>query len=144
MSDDQRFERGLEIRREVLSADHVERSLANATDFTRPLQELVTECCWGTVWNRPGLERRTRSLITIAVLTALNQQHELGLHVEGARRNGCTDEEIREALLHVAVYCGIPAGVAAFRTAQPVLEAVPDTETVIAGSEPSGPGQYAR
>lgn len=124
MNGDPRFERGLEIRREVLGAEYVERSLANATDFTRPLQEFVTECCWGTVWDRPGLDRRIRSLITISVLTALNHQHELGLHVDGARRNGCTDEEIRETLLHAAAYCGVPATVAAFRTAQPVLAAV--------------------
>lgn len=140
MIGDQRFERGLEVRREVLGSDYVDRSIADATDFSRPLQELVTECCWGTVWDRPGLDRRTRSLITIAVLTACNHQHELGLHVEGARRNGCTDEEIQEALLHVAMYCGIPAAVAAFRTAQPVVAAPRNTAPAGAPNEPSDNG----
>lgn len=123
MSDgDDRFEQGLAIRRAVLGADHVDRSIASATDFSRPIQELVTEYCWGRVWSRPGLERRTRSLLNLAMLTAVNHQHELGLHVRGALRNGCTVEEIRETLLQAAVYCGVPAAVDAFRTAQAVID----------------------
>jgi 4-carboxymuconolactone decarboxylase len=119
---DDRFEQGLAIRREVLGADYVDRSIASATDFSRPIQELVTEYCWGRVWSRPGLERRTRSLLNLAMLTAVNHQHELGLHVRGALRNGCTVTEIRETLLQAAVYCGVPAAVDAFRTAQAVID----------------------
>jgi 4-carboxymuconolactone decarboxylase len=119
---DDRFEQGLAIRREVLGADYVDRSIASATDFGRPIQELVTEYCWGRVWSRPGLERRTRSLLNLAMLTAVNHQHELGLHVRGALRNGCTVTEIRETLLQAAVYCGVPAAVDAFRTAQAVID----------------------
>jgi 4-carboxymuconolactone decarboxylase len=119
---DDRFEQGLAIRRAVLGADHVDRSIASATDFSRPIQELVTEYCWGRVWSRPGLERRTRSLLNLAMLTAVNHQHELALHVRGALRNGCTVEEIRETLLQAAVYCGVPAAVDAFRTAQAVID----------------------
>ena len=116
------FDQGLAIRREVLGADYVDRSIANATDFNRPLQELVTEYCWGAVWSRPGLERKTRSLINVAMLTALNQQHELGLHVGGALRNGATRDEIREVLLQAAIYCGVPAAVAAFRSASEAID----------------------
>jgi 4-carboxymuconolactone decarboxylase len=119
---DGRFEQGLTIRREVLGSDYVDRSLASATDFGRAMQELVTEYAWGTVWARPGLDRRTRSLLNIAMLTALNHQHELGLHVAGALRNGCTQEEIRETLLQAAVYCGVPAAVEAFRSAQAAID----------------------
>src|SRR5262245_31499183 len=123
MTDRSTFERGLRIRREVVGADHVERSLAGATDFTRPLQELVTEYCWGAVWGREDLDCRTRSLLNLAILTALNHHTELGLHVRGALRNGCTEAEIRETLLHTAVYCGVPAAIDAFRTAQAALAA---------------------
>jgi 4-carboxymuconolactone decarboxylase len=121
MSADERRTEGLGIRREVLGAEYVEAAMAAADDFTRPLQELVTEYCWGAVWARPGLERRTRSLLNLAVLSALNRPHELRIHVAGALRNGCTPEEIRETLLQVAVYCGVPAGVDAFRVAREVL-----------------------
>jgi 4-carboxymuconolactone decarboxylase len=117
-----RFARGLEIRRAVLGAEHVDRSLDEASDFGRPLQELVTEYCWGAVWGRPGLERKTRSLINLAMLSALNRQHELGMHVRGALRNGCSVEEIRETLLQTAAYCGVPAAIEAFRTAEAALE----------------------
>jgi 4-carboxymuconolactone decarboxylase len=123
-----RIARGLEIRREVLGADYVDTSIANATEFTEPLQDLVTEYCWGTVWSRPGLDRKTRSLLNLAMLTALNHQTELGLHVRGALRNGCSATEIQEALLQAAVYCGVPAGIAAFRTAQAVLVTSGDTD----------------
>jgi 4-carboxymuconolactone decarboxylase len=117
----ERHDEGLEIRREVLGAEYVERALAATDDFDRPLQQLVNEYCWGAVWARPGLDRRTRSLLNLTMLSALNRQHELRVHVAGARRNGCTPEEIREALLQVAVYCGVPAGVDAFRVAREVL-----------------------
>ena len=116
------YERGLEVRRDVLGADHVDRSLQNASEFTRPMQELVTEYCWGAVWSRDGLDRRTRSLLNLAMLTALNRGHELAVHVRGAITNGCTKDEIRETLLQAAVYCGMPAGLESFRVAERVLE----------------------
>ena len=116
------YERGLEVRRDVLGADHVDRSLQNASEFTRPMQELVTEYCWGAVWSRDGLDRRTRSLLNLAMLTALNRGHELAVHVRGAITNGCTKDEIRETLLQAAVYCGMPAGLESFRVAEGVLE----------------------
>ncbi|MGH3390647.1 MAG: 4-carboxymuconolactone decarboxylase [Actinomadura sp.] len=121
---DDRFERGLRVRREVLGAAHVDRSLAQVTEFSRPVQELVTEYCWGEVWNRPGLDRRTRSLLNLAMLTALNRMHELGVHVRGAVANGCTEEEIQETLLQTAVYCGVPAALESFRVAERVLQEV--------------------
>jgi 4-carboxymuconolactone decarboxylase len=117
------YERGLETRKAVMGTEHVEKSLAQADDFTRPMQELVTEYCWDGVWNRPGLPRKTRSLINIAMLSALNRPHELGLHVRGAIRNGCSREEIREVLLQVAVYCGVPAAMEGFRVARENLRA---------------------
>jgi 4-carboxymuconolactone decarboxylase len=120
--DDARYERGLSIRREVLGADHVERSLRRATDFTSSLQELITEYCWGEVWARPGLDRRTRSMINIAILTSLNRQRELALHVRGALRNGCTEDEIKEVLLQTAIYSGVPAALDASRTAEAVFQ----------------------
>ena len=120
---DERFERGLELRRAVLGAEHVDRSLERASDFMRPMQEFVTEYCWGTVWARPGLDRRTRSLINLAMLTALGSGHELEVHIRGALTNGATEEEIRETLLQAAVYCGVPAGMEAFRRADAVLSA---------------------
>lgn len=112
---------GLQTRREVLGADHVDRSLAQASEFARPLQELVTEYCWGAVWSRPGLDRRTRSLLNIVMLTALGRRHELEVHVRGAVTNGVTPEEIREALLQAAIYCGVPAAMEATRAAESVL-----------------------
>jgi 4-carboxymuconolactone decarboxylase len=112
------FARGQQVRREVLGAEHVERSLAQADEFSRPLQELVTEYCWGAVWSRPGLDRRSRSLINLAMLTALNRPNELALHVRGAINNGCTQDEIQEVLLQASVYCGMPAGLDAFRAAK--------------------------
>ena len=117
MTDDL-FDRGLAARKAVLGSEYVEKSLAQADDFTRPLQELVTEYCWGTIWTREGLPRKTRSLLNLVMLTALNRQHELKLHVMGALRNGCTQQEIQEALLQATIYAGVPAGVEAFRTAQ--------------------------
>jgi 4-carboxymuconolactone decarboxylase len=117
-----RYARGLAIRREVLGDEHVERSLGSATEFTAPAQELVTAVCWGDVWTRPGLDRRARSLLNLAMLTALHRMHEFRVHVRGAINNGCTVEEIRETLLQATVYCGAPAGLESFREAQAVLD----------------------
>ena len=113
-----RLQRGLTLRREVLGDGYVDRALAAATDFTRPIQEYVTETCWGDVWSRPGLDRRTRSLVNLAMLTALNRMTEFGVHVRAARRNGCTEAEIQEVLLQTAAYCGAPAALEAFRVAE--------------------------
>ena len=116
-----RFAEGLAVRRAVLGAEYVERAMADADDLTRPLQELVTEYCWGAVWARPGLSRKMRSLVNLAMLTALNRPHEIKLHLRAALRNGCTREEIREVLLQTAIYCGVPAAVDSFRIAKDVL-----------------------
>lgn len=115
------FDKGLEIRKSVLGKEFVEKSIANATDFNRPMQELTTEYCWGWCWGRPGLEKKTRSMLNIAMLSILNRNHELKIHVKGAIRNGVTREEIREVLLQVAIYGGIPAGVDSFRLAAEAL-----------------------
>ncbi|MEQ1758783.1 MAG: carboxymuconolactone decarboxylase family protein [Vicinamibacterales bacterium] len=112
------FERGLEIRKAVLGKEYVENSLKNADDFSLPMQELSTEYCWGHVWGREGLTRKQRSMINLAMISALNRPHELKLHVKGALVNGVTREEIREILLQVAIYCGIPAGIDSFRLAK--------------------------
>lgn len=112
------YEDGLALRKEVLGADYVARSFANADDFSRPMQELSTEYCWGAVWSREGLSRRDRSLLNIGMLCALNRPHELKLHVKAALTNGLTRDEIREAILQVAVYCGIPAGLDSVRIAR--------------------------
>ncbi len=118
------FQQGLQTRREVLGADYVDQALAQADDFSRPLQELVTQYCWGDVWNRPGLDRRTRSLLNLAMLTALNRPHELKLHVRGALNNGVTREEVREVFLQAGIYCGVPAAVDSFRSAREVFAAL--------------------
>ncbi|HYH31731.1 MAG TPA: 4-carboxymuconolactone decarboxylase [Pseudonocardia sp.] len=118
---DERYETGLAIRKEVLGEAHVERSLAAVTEFSRPVQEYVTRACWGDVWSRPGLDRRTRSLLNLGMLTALGRNHELGVHVRGAITNGATEQEIQEALLQAAVYCGVPAALESFRVAERVL-----------------------
>ena len=115
------FEAGLKVRREVLGAEYVDASIAQADDFNRPLQELVTEYCWGSVWTRPGLSRKTRSLINLAMLTALNRPHEVELHLRGALNNGCTKAEIMEVLLQTAIYCGVPAAVDSFRLARKIF-----------------------
>ena len=119
--DKQTYERGLEIRKSVLGKEFVEKSIASADDFNRPLQELVTEYCWGAVWGRDGLNKKTRSIINLAMLSALNRPHELKMHVKGALRNGLTREEIREVLLQVGIYCGVPAAVDSFRVAREAL-----------------------
>jgi 4-carboxymuconolactone decarboxylase len=115
------FDRGLAIRKEVLGKDYVENSIKNADDFNRPLQELVTEYCWGAVWGREELPKKTRSLLNLAMLSALNRPHELKLHIQGALRNGVTREEIREVFLQVAIYCGVPAAIDSFRSAREVF-----------------------
>jgi len=114
----ERFDKGLALRKQVLGADYVERSMKGADDFSRPMQELSTEYCWGYVWTRPGLALRDRSLINIAMISALNRPHELKLHVKAALTNGLSREEIREVLLQVAVYCGVPAGIDSVRIAR--------------------------
>jgi 4-carboxymuconolactone decarboxylase len=115
---DELFKRGLEIRKAVLGAEFVEKSIASADDFNMPMQRLVTEYCWGAVWGRDELPKKTRSMLNLAMLSALNRPHELKMHIGGALRNGVTKAEIREVLLQVAIYCGIPAGVDAFRVAR--------------------------
>ena len=119
--DKQTYERGLEIRKSVLGKEFVEKSIASADDFNRPLQELVTEYCWGAVWGRDGLNKKTRSIINLAMIRALYRPHELKMHVKGALRNGLTREEIREVLLQVGIYCGVPAAVDSFRVAREAL-----------------------
>lgn len=118
------YDRGLAKRKQVLGDDHVQRSLDQASEFTRPMQELATGYCWGEIWTRDGLDSRERSLINLGMLTALNRSHELAVHVRGAVRNGCTRAEIQETLLQAAVYCGMPAGLEAFRVAEEALGAV--------------------
>src|SRR3954469_15412407 len=121
MDDTERARQGMTVRREVLGDEHVDRSVAATTPFTEPFQDYITRCAWGGVWTRDGLDRRTRSAITMAVLTALGREDELALHVHAARRNGLSDEEIAEVLLHTGVYAGVPAANSAFRVAQRVL-----------------------
>lgn len=120
--DKEKFEKGLEIRKSVLGAEYVENSINNATDFNMPMQELVTEYCWGEIWGRPGLERKTRSIINLAMITALNRPHELKLHVRGAINNGLTRDEIKEIFLQTAIYCGVPAAIDSFRSAKEVFD----------------------
>ncbi len=115
------FEQGLKTRREVLGSAYVDKAIANADDFNRDMQELVTQYCWGDVWNRPGIDRKTRSLLNLAMLTALNRPHELKLHVRGALNNGVTKDEIKEVFLQAAIYCGVPAAIDAFRNAKEVF-----------------------
>ena len=118
------FDKGFEIRKAVLGAEVVEKSFASADDFNRPMQELVTEYCWGAVWGRETLDRKTRSMLNLAMLASLNRPHELKMHVKGAIRNGVTKDEIREVLLQVAIYAGVPAGVDAFRNAREALQEI--------------------
>ncbi|MFF2856357.1 4-carboxymuconolactone decarboxylase [Peribacillus sp. NPDC058002] len=122
----ERFKAGLEVRREVLGTDYVDNSINNANDFNMDLQKLVTEYCWGEVWTRPGISRKTRSIINIAMITALNRPHELKLHIQGAITNGVTKEEIKEVLLQTAIYCGVPAAIDSFRIAQEVFNITTD------------------
>ena len=117
------FDRGLEVRRAVLGADYVDNSLKSANDFMMAFQNITTEWCWGYAWTRSGLDRKTRSLINLAMLTALNRSPEIKLHVRGALNNGVTEEELQEIFLHASVYCGFPASVDAFRHAAEVIDA---------------------
>ncbi len=118
----ERFDAGLTVRREVLGAEYVDRALAAADSFNREFQDLATEFCWGGSWARGVLERKTRSMLNLCMLSALNRPHEFKLHFRGALRNGCTLDELKEVLLQITVYCGIPAGVEAFRLAREVLD----------------------
>jgi 4-carboxymuconolactone decarboxylase len=118
------FEKGLEIRKAVLGKEYVEKSLAGADDFTRPMQQFVTQYCWGEIWGNTTLSRRDRSLVNIAMLSLLNRPHELKLHVKGALTNGLSRDEIRDVLLQVAVYGGVPAGIDATRVAKEALSEV--------------------
>ena len=119
---DETYDDGMKVRREVLGDEHVDRAVANTTDFTRAFQDFITSYAWGSVWTRDGLDRKTRSCITLAVLTALGRENEIAIHVRGALRNGLTPEEISEVLLHTAVYAGVPAANAAFAVAKPIIE----------------------
>ncbi|WP_028602515.1 4-carboxymuconolactone decarboxylase [Ottowia thiooxydans] len=121
--DDKDFQDGLKTRREVMGDDFVDRAFAGATEFSLPIQHFITRNAWGDVWQRPGLDMKTRSLITVAMLTALGKQHELKGHVRGALNNGATAAEIQEVLLHASIYCGLPTAVDAFRSAAEVIDA---------------------
>jgi len=115
------FDEGMKVRKAVLGEAHVNKSMAGVSDFAMPIQHIVTEACWGAIWTRPGLERKTRSMLNIAMLSALNRMAELAVHVKGAITNGVTEEEIREILIQVSFYCGGPAGLEATRVADKVL-----------------------
>ena len=119
---DEAYERGMQVRREVLGDEHVDRSTKNATDQTRDFQDFITRYAWGEIWSRPGLDRRTRSCVTMTALVALGRFDELALHIRGARRNGLTADEIAEVLLQTAIYCGVPAANSAFHVLQRVLD----------------------
>lgn len=119
------FDQGLKIRYEVAGKMYVDKAIVNgSSEFARPMQELVTEACWGSVWSRPGLERKTRSMLNIAMLCALNRGPELAVHVRGALNNGASEVEIREVLLQVSIYCGMPAGLEGFKIAEKVIQEV--------------------
>jgi len=120
--DREMFEKGLAIRREVLGAEFVDMQFDTADDFNRSFQELVTQYCWGEIWSRPGLEKKTRSLLNLAMLSALNRPHEIKAHVKGALANGVTKDEIKEVFMQVAIYCGVPAAVDSFRIAREVFK----------------------
>lgn len=124
MKDSERYKKGLEIRREVLGHDHVDRALAQVNEFNGPFQEFITRYAWGEIWERSGLTRRDRSLITLAMLVALNREAEFRLHIRAAFRNGVTAEELRELLLQSGIYCGLPAANAAIRAAEEVMSEI--------------------
>jgi len=123
-NDNTAYETGLKIRREVLGDEYVDNAIKNADDFTRPIQQLITEYCWGTVWSRPGLDRKTRSMLNLSMLTALNRPHEVRIHLKGALKNGCTQDEIREIIMQAAIYCGIPAAVDSMNIARAVFKEI--------------------
>ena len=120
--DKEMFEKGLSIRRQVLGDAYVDAAIKNVDDFNRPFQELVTEYCWGEVWGRPGLDRKTRSMLNLAMLSALNRPHEIKAHVRGALNNGLTKTDIMEVFMQVAIYCGVPAAVDSFRIARELFK----------------------
>lgn len=128
MTDDD-LEKGFKVRRDVLGDEHVDRAISRTTEFTKPFQEFITAKIWGDIWGRPGLDRRTRSAITLAVLTALRADHEIPMHVRAALKNGLTPEEITEVFLHTAAYAGVPAANRAFEVAREVIEAAQAAET---------------
>jgi 4-carboxymuconolactone decarboxylase len=121
VKDRENYLSGVKIRKTVMGASHVEQALERASDFSRPIQELVTEYAWGEIWSRPGLDLKTRSMLNLAMLTALNRSHELAGHVRGALNNGATEHEIQEVLLQTMIYCGAPAALESFRTAEGVI-----------------------
>lgn len=123
---DSNYKAGMSVRREVLGDEYVDKALKSTDAFTQPLQDFLAEHCWGAVWTREVLPKKTRSLITVAILAALKSPEELKAHVRGALRNGCTADEIQEVLLHSAVYCGAPAGIAAFKAAKEVMDDWPE------------------
>ncbi|QKC91920.1 4-carboxymuconolactone decarboxylase [Mesorhizobium sp. NZP2234] len=120
----EKFKRGLDTRRAVLGPEYVDRSIATADDFNWPMQQLATEYCWDEIWNRPGLDRRTRSVLNLAMISALNRPHELKLHIRGAINNGLSREEIQEVFLQVCIYCGVPAAIESFRLAREVFQEI--------------------
>jgi 4-carboxymuconolactone decarboxylase len=126
------FEAGMAVRKQVLGAAYVDKSFADADDFNRPFQEILTEFAWGKVWTRPGLALKTRSMLTLAMCVALNRPHEIKLHLRGAVRNGCTDEEIRELLIHSFIYCGGPAAVDGFNHVRSLLPGIRAEEAAAA------------
>ena len=121
MEEKERYHKGLETRREVLGKEHVDRAQANLSEFNAPFQEFITRYAWGEIWERPGLTRRDRSLITLAMLVALNREPEFRMHIRAALKNGVTTEEIREVLIHAGIYCGLPAANAAIKAAEEVI-----------------------
>jgi 4-carboxymuconolactone decarboxylase len=139
MAESEMFEKGLEVRRAVLGAEYVDGGLAKADDFMMAFQRITTEWCWGYAWTREGLDRKTRSLLNLAMLTALGRTPEIKLHTKGALANGVTVDEIKEVLLHATVYCGIPAGLDAFKAAHEVLKA----EGAIPAAPPAAPAKPA-
>jgi len=124
MSEGELFEKGLKVRKEVLGEDYVNKSIAGADEFTRTMAEWSTAYCWGALWTRPGMDRRTRSIVNLAMISALNRPHELKLHVKAALKNGLTKEEMKEIFLQVAVYAGVPAGIDSFRIAREAFKEV--------------------
>jgi 4-carboxymuconolactone decarboxylase len=118
----ERFDQGLKTRREVLGAEYVDKAMAASDDFNKPFVDLLNTYCWNDIWNRPGLDRKTRSMLNLAMLSALGKEHELKLHINGSLNNGLTKEQIREVFLQVAIYCGVPAAVVSFRCAREVFK----------------------
>jgi 4-carboxymuconolactone decarboxylase len=130
MEEKQRYHKGLETRREVLGKEHVDRAQANLTEFNAPFQEFITRYAWGEIWERAGLTRRERSLITLAMLVALNREPEFRMHIRAALNNGVTTDEIREVLIHAGIYCGLPAANAAIQAAEQVIKETRDRSNI--------------